>query len=77
MSIQTKRTICRVLGAVAMLAVLGIIGGMDLGIMPIGKGAALAAASEIVGAALLWKGGVIQIPRKVVRSRPVKTPDGS
>ena len=67
MSIRTKRTICRVLGAVVMLAVLGIVGGMDLGIMPIGKGAALAFACEIVGAALLWKGGVIRIPRKAGR----------
>ena len=67
MSIRTKRTICRVLGAVAMLAVLGIVGGMDLGIMPIGKGAALAFACEILGEALLWKGGVIQIPLKAGR----------
>ena len=61
MNAKAKRTICRVLGAVAFLAVLGIVGGMDLGIMPIGKGASLAFACEIVGAAAWWKGGVLRV----------------
>lgn len=60
MTVKLKIRICRVLGALAMLAMLGIVGGIDLGIMPIGKGAALALTSELLGAALLWKGGVIR-----------------
>lgn len=59
MTIRTKRDLCRILGAVAFLAVLGIVGGMDMGIMPVGRGAILAVLSEATGAALLWKGGVI------------------
>lgn len=61
MKTTTKRTICGAVGAVAFLAVLGIVGGMDLGIMPIGKGASLAFACEIVGAAAWWKGGVLRV----------------
>lgn len=61
MKTMTKRMICRVLGAVAFVLMLGIVGGMDLGIMPIAKGAALAAACELVGAAAWWKGGVIRV----------------
>ena len=61
MTIRTKRTICRVLGAAAMLVMILLVGGTEMGWMPFGKGAALAAASEIAGAALLWKGGVIRV----------------
>lgn len=61
MTIRTRRTICRVLGAVAFLAVLGIVGGMDLGIIPVLRGGALAALCELVGAAAWWKGGVIRV----------------
>ncbi|MBR3554728.1 MAG: hypothetical protein IKN89_02335 [Oscillospiraceae bacterium] len=60
MNIRTKRTICRVLGAAAMLAMILLVGGTEMGWMPFGKGMALAAACEIGGAALLWKGGVIR-----------------
>lgn len=61
MSRRTKRTICRAVGFLAFVLMLGIVRGMDQGIMPIGKGAVLAAACEIAGAALLWKGGVIRV----------------
>lgn len=61
MKTMTKRTICRVLGAVAFLAVLGIVGGMDLGLMPVLRGGILAALCEAVGAAAWWKGGVIRV----------------
>ena len=60
MKVKTKRTICRIMGLTLLLAMLGIVRGMDMGIMPVGKGAALALASEAAGAALLWKGGVIR-----------------
>lgn len=60
MTNKTRRTICRAVGFLLFLLMLGIARGMDMGIMPIGKGAALALASEAAGAALLWKGGVIR-----------------
>lgn len=60
MKVKEKRTISRILGLALFLLTLGIVGGMDMGIMPIGKGAALALTSEAVGTALLWKGGVFQ-----------------
>lgn len=63
MTVKTKRTICRIMGLTLLLAMLGIVRGMDMGIMPLGKGAALALGCEIVGAAALWKGGVIRCRR--------------
>ena len=42
MKVKTKRTICRIMGLTLLLAMLGIVRGMDMGIMPVGKGAALA-----------------------------------
>lgn len=56
-----KRTACRVLGFLAFVLMLGIVHGMDMGIMPIGRGAVLALTSEAVGTALLWKGGVLRV----------------
>ena len=44
----------------ALLA-LGFVGGMERELIAVGKGAALAMSCEIVGAALLWKGGVIRV----------------
>lgn len=61
MTIKTKRTACRILGAVAFLAMLGIVRGMDLGLMPVLRGGILAAACELVGAAAWWKGGVLRV----------------
>lgn len=61
MSGRTKRTICRAVGFLLFVLMLGIVRGMDMGIMPIGKGAALALGCEIVGAAALWKGAVIRL----------------
>ena len=61
MTIRTKRRICTALGLLAFLAMLGAVGSMDLGIMPIGKGAALAASCEALGAALWYKAGVIRL----------------
>lgn len=61
MSRRTKRTICRALGALALLLALGFVGGMERELIAVGKGAALALGCEIVGAALLWKAGVIRV----------------
>lgn len=61
MKVKTKIRICRTVGFLLFLLMLGIVRGMDMGIMPIGRGAVLALASEAAGAALLWKGGVIRV----------------
>ena len=63
MKVKTKIRICRTVGFLLFLLMLGIVRGMDMGIMPIGKGAALALASEATGAALLWKAGVVRCRR--------------
>lgn len=60
MTIRTKRTICRTVGALALLLALGFVGGMEHELIAVGKGAALALSCELVGAALLWKGGVLR-----------------
>lgn len=61
MKTSTKRTICRALGALALLTVILLVGGTEMGWMPFGRGIALAAFCEAAGAALLWKGGVIRV----------------
>lgn len=61
MKVKEKRTICRILGLTLFLLTLGIVGGMEWGDIPVRTGAALAVLSEAVGAALLWKGGVIKV----------------
>ena len=61
MKVSTKITICRVLGFMLLLVMLGAVGGMEVGAMSIGKGAVLAISSELVGAFLLWKGGVVRV----------------
>lgn len=60
LSVRNKKRICVAVGLTLFLVTLGIVGGMDMGIMPVGKGAALALSCEIVGAAALWKGGVLR-----------------
>lgn len=60
---EVKRRICRTMGFLALLAMILFVGGTEMGWIPFGKGMALAATSELVGAALLWKGGVIRCRR--------------
>jgi hypothetical protein len=60
MTIRTKRTICRVLGFLALLAVIFIVGGTERGWLPM-TAMWWAFLLELVGAALLWKGGVIRV----------------
>lgn len=60
MTVKTKIRICRTAGGLAMLAMLLFVGGAEMGWMAWGKGIALAAVCELLGAALLWKGGVIR-----------------
>ena len=61
MKIRTKKRICAAAGFLLFLLMLGIVRGMDMGIMPIGKGAALALSCELVGAFLLYKSRVIRV----------------
>ena len=61
MNVKLKIRICRVLGALALLAMIMLVSGAEMGWMPVGKGMALAAASEMLGTFLLWKGGVIRV----------------
>jgi hypothetical protein len=44
-----------------LFMMLGIVRGMDLGIMPVVRGAILSISCELVGAFLLWKGGVVRV----------------
>lgn len=60
MKVKTKRTICRIMGLTLLLAMLGIVRGMDMGIMPVGKGAALSALCELTAVCAWWKGGVFR-----------------
>ena len=59
MKIKTKIRVCRALGALALLAVIFIVGGTERGWLPM-TAMWWAFLLELVGAALLWKGGVIR-----------------
>lgn len=61
MKVRTKRTICTALGFLSMMLMLGIVRGMDMGIMPVVKGAILSISCELVGAFLLYKAGVVRV----------------
>ncbi len=61
MTTKTKKTICTTIAFLLFLLTLGIVGGMEWGDIPIGKGAALSALCEAVGTFLLWKAGVVRI----------------
>ena len=61
MTVRQKKRICTVLGFTLLVLVLGFVGGMELGTLPIGKGAFLALGSELVGAFLLYKAGVVRV----------------
>lgn len=60
MKVRTKRTICRAVGLLAFLAMLGIVGGMEWGSIPFWRGAALSALCELTAVCAWWKGGVFR-----------------
>lgn len=61
MRTRTKRRICITVGAICLLAVLGVVGGMDAGNIRFGAGAAWAIGLEAAGIAALWKSGVVKL----------------
>ena len=61
MTVRQKKRICTVLGFTLLVLVLGFVGGMELGTLPIGKGVFLALGAELVGAFLLYKAGVVRV----------------
>ena len=61
MKIRTKKRIAVAVGAVAFLAVLGIVGGAEWGDIPVLRAGVLAALCELVWAGAWWKAGVIRL----------------
>lgn len=61
MRTKMKKRICAAVGAVCLLAVLGVVGGMDAGSIRFGAGAAWAIGLEAAGIAALWKSGVLKL----------------
>lgn len=61
MKIRTKKRIAAAVGALALLAMLGIVGGAEWGDIPILRAGVLAGLCELVGAAAWWKAGVIRV----------------
>lgn len=60
MKIRTKKRIAAAVGAVAFLAMLGIVGGTERGWLPM-TAMWWAFLLELVGVALLWKAGVVRV----------------
>lgn len=60
MTIQTKKAICVVLGFMCWLVMLFVVGGTERGFLPL-TAMWWAAGLLVVGAAALWKGGVIRV----------------
>ena len=60
-TIRRKRRIAVTVGLLAALLALGIVGGMEWGIIPFWRGAVLTALCEAVWAASWWKAGWIKV----------------
>lgn len=60
MKTRTKKAICIALGLACWMAMICIVGGAEQGWMPVPRAGMLAVASELAGAALLWKAGWIR-----------------
>lgn len=60
MTIKTKKHICITVALLLFLLTLGIVGGMEVGNIPLLKGFILSALCEVTGAFLLYKAGVVR-----------------
>ena len=60
MRTRTKKRICAGVAAACLLAMLGVVGGMDAGSIRFGAGTAWAIGLEAAGIAALWKSGVMK-----------------
>lgn len=60
MRTRFKKRICVAVGLLAFLTMLGIVGGTERGWLPM-TAVWWAFLLELVGAALLWKAGVIRV----------------
>lgn len=58
---RQKKTICITIAFLLFTLMLGIVGGMEWGDIPIKTGAILSALCEAVGTFLLWKAGVVRV----------------
>ena len=61
MTVRIKKRLCTATGFLLFLLMLGIVKGMDMGIMPVTRGAILSISCELVGAFLLYKAGVVRV----------------
>ncbi len=61
MTTETKRRIVEDAGWALLLLALGVFGGTECGLLPLGRGAAEAIGLMLAGAWMLWKGGVLTI----------------
>ena len=60
MKIRMKKRIATAVGLLAFLAMLGVVGGMEVGTIPFWRGAALSALCELTAVCAWWKGGVFR-----------------
>ena len=60
MKVRTKRMIVETIGCLCWLLMLGVVGGTERGFLPL-TAMWWAAGLLVVGAAALWKGGVIRV----------------
>lgn len=57
MDVKTKKRITAAVGWLALLLMLGLAGGCEMGWIPTCRGAALAAVCELVWISCMWKVG--------------------
>lgn len=60
MKVKTKRRICGIISAVALLLMIGIGGSVDLGYIPLAGGAVIISISEVVCVFSAYKGGYMR-----------------
>ncbi len=54
-----RRKIFEAAGWAALALALGVFGGVECGLLPLGRGAAEAVGLMLAGAWMLWKGGIL------------------